>query len=522
MRILLFLLFFTPAGVGAAPVLTVESLDYRGANLSGGAVAEGQVTMPFVRGGADGVAAAINEQLFQGQFSVPAPVPADGHFTLPANEDGAAHAFAQSFTVTRNDDRILSIAFDVEGCGAYCENYDVYYSFAVKTGDLLKPDALFTANGMNNLAQLLGRAKGAEHRKLLATLRQELHTAYQRHEQPDTITDLQERISLNSECIGEGRHTDRTPRVAETGPGFGYDKFAFGETTFRLTRERCSNHAMRALDDVGDYTLELPYAALSPYLTDYGRRLLLDEAAAPVAESSEAYVEDAGDEAVLFFPAPSDSTAGLTWIVGGDPVPAGDGWWVLACDEDCALHAATLKVSETAASRSEDEKIPAQKLQWTPVPAGQVVAIFKPATANSALRMKAGVVKTMDDYPASPHAETMDITIPLDTIPLDNAQTALLVPRITSTDTEQIDRLELRIDGKRQALPGYRLSNIDEVPEAFQMLWWAGDLDSDGKLDLIISHDSWQTDVALYLSSQARPGELVGLAGSMRYEQPGE
>ena len=99
------------------------------------------------------------------------------------------------------------------------------------------------------------------------------------------------------------------------------------------------------------------------------------------------------------------------------------------------------------------------------------------------------------------------------------AITTLLVPRVASAGAEQIDRLELRIDGKRQALPGYQLSNLDEVPDASQILSWAGDLDGDGKLDLIISHDSWQVDVALYLSSLAQPGELVGLAGSMRYEQ---
>lgn len=34
MRILLFLLFFTSAGAGAAPMLTVESLGYRGAKES--------------------------------------------------------------------------------------------------------------------------------------------------------------------------------------------------------------------------------------------------------------------------------------------------------------------------------------------------------------------------------------------------------------------------------------------------------------------------------------------------------
>ncbi|HVK98208.1 MAG TPA: hypothetical protein VM553_00275, partial [Dongiaceae bacterium] len=479
MRRLLFLLFFVTGSVGAAPTLTVESLGYGGADFSGAAMTEGQITMPFVRGGADGVAAAINEQLFQGQFSVPAPVPADGHFTLPANEDGTAGMFSQSFTVTRNDDRILSIAFEGEGCGAYCENYSTYYSFEVKTGNVLKPDTIFTADGMSRLEQQLGRAKHAEHRKLLATLRQDLNAAYQKREQPDALNDLQERISLNIECVGEGRHTDRTPRVTETGQGFGYDKFEFGEKTFRLTRERCSNHAMRALDDIGNYTLELPYAALSPYLTDYGRHLLLDGPAAPVTGSGAEQIEDTSDEAVLFFPPPPDSAARLVWVVGGDPVPAGDGWWILVCDTDCALHAATLQVSQTNASASEEEKIPAQKLQWTPMPAGQVVAIFKPAAANSALRLKAGVVKTMDDDLTS--SDTMTITIPLD-----NAQTALLVPRVASAGADRIDRLELRIDGKRQALPGYQLSEPDEVLDDLQVLLWAGDLDGDNKLDLVI------------------------------------
>jgi hypothetical protein len=44
-------------------------------------------------------------------------------------------------------------------------------------------------------------------------------------------------------------------------------------------------------------------------------------------------------------------------------------------------------------------------------------------------------------------------------------------------------------------------------------LRWAGDLDRDGKLDLIynLGGHHTQTRLALYLSSAAKPGELVGL-----------
>ncbi|HEV2722891.1 MAG TPA: VCBS repeat-containing protein [Thermoanaerobaculia bacterium] len=47
---------------------------------------------------------------------------------------------------------------------------------------------------------------------------------------------------------------------------------------------------------------------------------------------------------------------------------------------------------------------------------------------------------------------------------------------------------------------------------------WAGDLDGDGKLDLLVdvsNHDN-AGDTALYLSSKARSGELVGLAAMLQ------
>lgn len=505
MRILFFFVLFVMKDVWATPLFTIESLNYRGSNSFGGAVTDGQITMPFVHG-SDGVAAAINAQLFQGQFDVPVPVPANGYFTL-STEEGTGGVHSQSFIVTRNDDHILTILFDGEGCGAYCENFNTSYSFDLKTGKLLELGALFTAEGMNRLEQQLQQAKRAEYRKVLATLLQDLQAAYQQREQPDSINDLQERISFNRECIGEGIHNDRTPRIKEAAHGFAYD-FQLNEKTLLLKSGRCSNHAMRALDDVGDYTLEMPYASLSPYLTDYGRQLLLNGQSVPMVNSNVRETEDTNDDAVLFFTTPTATSNSLEQVVGGDLIPSGDGWWILACDKDCALYAATLQVSETTASVRSDEQIPAQKLQWMPVPPGQVVAILKPA-ANSQLHLKAGVLKTMDFSMQS--SDTMNITIPLD-----NGQIALLVPRVMSDAVVQIDRLELRIDGKRQALPGYELSETNEV----QFLSWAGDLDDDGKLDLIISHSGQQVDDALYLSSLAQLGELVGLAGSIRYEQP--
>jgi len=507
MRILLFFILFVMKEVWADPLLTIKTLSYRGSNSFGSAVTEGQITMPFVHG-RKGVATAINKQLFKGQFDVPIPVHTNGYFTL-SNEEGASSIHSQSFSVTRNDARILTILFDVEGCGAYCENYTTSYSFDSKTGKLLGLSELFTAKGMTHLQKQLEKGKRAEYRKMLATLQQDLQAAYRKREQPDIINDLQERIRLNRECLGEGIHNDRTPRIKADPYQFDYD-FELNKKTILLKSGRCSNHAMRALDDVGDYTLELTYASLSPYLTNYGSRLLLNGKSVPLSKSNTKNIEDDDDDPLLFFTTPIATSTSLELVVGGNPVPAGEGWWILACDNDCALYTATLKVSETTVMGRNNEQIHAQKLQWMPIPVGQVVAIFKPAAASNKLHFKTGVVKTMDDSMRS--SDTMNVSIPID-----NRQTALLIPRVMSSPPEQIDRLELRIGSKYQSLPGYEVSE-SEI-DGIQFLSWAGDLDNDGKLDLIISHSGQQVDDALYLSSLARPNELVRLAGSMKYEQ---
>jgi hypothetical protein len=66
-----------------------------------------------------------------------------------------------------------------------------------------------------------------------------------------------------------------------------------------------------------------------------------------------------------------------------------------------------------------------------------------------------------------------------------------------------------------------RLFVFDNDPDAGDFkglrVIWAGDLDGDGKLDLLVdvsNHDN-ASDTALYLSSKARRGELVGLAATL-------
>jgi hypothetical protein len=280
MRALLLLLFFSVGLAQAASELSVRSLTFKGKNERSENVGE-QIKMPFVETSDKAVAAKMNDRLFIGQFGVMAPKQAGKYFTAA---DGIAieGMASQDYSISRNDGRVLTIAFENEGCGAYCEDYRVYYSFDIQTGRMLVADDLFTHGGMLYLERRIYSERLSAYRKLLASLREDLKDAQKKPDanSQDSVNDLKERIELNSQCAGEGAHTDRTPRASESRPGFGYDKFELTGKEFRLTKERCSNHAMRALDDIGDFTLALPYKALKPHLSAYGRTLLLNEGSA--------------------------------------------------------------------------------------------------------------------------------------------------------------------------------------------------------------------------------------------------
>lgn len=237
------------------------------------------------------------------------------------------------------------------------------------------------------------------------------------------------------------------------------------------------------------------------------------------------------------------------WRLAEGDLHGGGDWWALVCERGCSLYATQLKVANPRQDARHGAHPDSQLLYWSPLPHGlnklpplqsldastpskapgnappevsplvpTLIGLFKPVRANMALRFKAGVVTTwlhagMDTYPPSGRIGNLEIRIPLE-----GEQEALLVPRVfpRKAGPEDIATLELRAYGKRQALNGYHLENYGDASNATEVLRWAGDLDGDGKLDLIISHDNHDVDVAVYLSSMAQPGELVGLAGRLQ------
>lgn len=170
----------------------------------------------------------------------------------------------QDFEVVRNDARILVVKVSGESCGAYCETFGRSASFDMRTGRLLTLDDLVTAKGQKRLASMM---KAERKRRYVAEAKSN-KAALEATPATDKETrdDLESRQALNEGCA----------QAAET-----YDvRYSIGKTdVLVMTAGRCSNHAMRALDDVGDVTLEIPAAKLD--LTPYGKSILAGGPDAP-------------------------------------------------------------------------------------------------------------------------------------------------------------------------------------------------------------------------------------------------
>lgn len=164
-----------------------------------------------------------------------------------------------SWEVHTNTSKLFSLAISAEGCGAYCEYFTNYYSFDLKTGELLWLGELFTEDGLRLLRDSVNSLKKHRIQAMMRTLRQSLLDTVQ-HKEREVI---EEKIALYRDCL-EQEGIDRIEGQS----------FHFNKNSLFIHVGRCSAHYNRGFDDVGDFEFSFRIATLRQYLTPYGQQLL--------------------------------------------------------------------------------------------------------------------------------------------------------------------------------------------------------------------------------------------------------
>jgi len=240
----------------------------------------GSIVMPFVSSSVhDQAARRINEALYLELVGMPAPGGSTGKFRLP---DGSEHLSDDSllnstaslgFTVGRNDARVLSLAINHEGCGAYCEEWTDSVHFSAVTGAAFTSEDIIFPEARRTIVRMVQQQRTREYTALLKQLREQRRTLPATGapaKAKEAQADLDERIGFNEQCLAGA--TEASNDAARDGDdSFGYLKLSIPDSdSVAFVAERCSNHGMRALDDVGDVTWRISNDKLRSYLSAYG------------------------------------------------------------------------------------------------------------------------------------------------------------------------------------------------------------------------------------------------------------
>jgi hypothetical protein len=229
------------------------------------------------------------------------------------------------------------------------------------------------------------------------------------------------------------------------------------------------------------------------------------------------------------------------WQLPARHFSASKDWLALVCKKNnCTLQGARLRVNETKVPQYDGDPVLGQELVYLPLHGGTfdgaVIAALKSNSAKPKW-FKPGVVKsyyagdgqikrpksagTMEALIDSGKAATNAILMPVLWLPTAQStkQKILDIGGISDAVENGIVRLQLRSGSRRQFLGdfGFDIEGARAIaPEEY--LNWAGDLDGDGQLDLLIEYSMGQgTSRVLYLSSQAGVDEITGQAASFNY-----
>ena len=163
------------------------------------------------------------------------------------------------YQINQLNDNVYSVTFHTEGCGAYCEEFDISYNYNIKTGKRIQLESLFSEEGKTIILEKLNKQKIGLIKETISKLELEKEKTNIRAD----IVDYTKRIQLLKDCKDKSEIDN-----------LNYFDFKITENQIIIYTERCSNHAMRALDEIGEFEYFFKTKDIKKLLSNFGKNVI--------------------------------------------------------------------------------------------------------------------------------------------------------------------------------------------------------------------------------------------------------
>ena len=151
--------------------------------------------------------------------------------------------------------KIYSVTLNADGCGAYCELFSTTYNYDLSNGNRIYLDSIFSIKGKKEILTRLSSKKRKEIENYILKISNEDVSKQDKNR-------INQTIELYKNCLNNLPFNSLE-----------FIDFKIIEKTIVLTSERCSNHAERALDELGEYQFIFKQSEITSLLNTYGKNI---------------------------------------------------------------------------------------------------------------------------------------------------------------------------------------------------------------------------------------------------------
>lgn len=216
-----------------------------------------EYTFPILEGPNETVTDRINSYLVSDQLNIELGQEEKSIFekVWQKPDDPVARINYLTYKVNLLNDQLYTVTISGEFCSAYCEGYDMTYTFDLATGDLLTLDTLFSENGQEKLLNELTEYK----RRLIENKINELKQVTQSDTLDSEDQELYERmLELYQDCRSE--YADLK-----------HFRYIPSQDSLKIIYGRCSAHYNRDVDELWYFKKAISIDEWNEQLSEIGK-----------------------------------------------------------------------------------------------------------------------------------------------------------------------------------------------------------------------------------------------------------